>query len=441
MTTIEQYIRQHALERGESIAMTDGKESVTYGELWTRIEERAEWYSSLTEWGEIVAVRCRQTIDFLIDYFALHLCGAVAMPLEHDLPQERFDALSRRYAHYRAPEGVADVLFTTGTTGTAKGVMVSHRAILADCENLISRLGFRPDTTFIICGPLNHIGSLSKVHPVMQQGGTLYLLEGMKDMGAWYRAIEYGEGKVATFMVPASIRMLLSVGGERLSQYADRIDFIECGGAALPEADMRSLCRLLPHTRLYNTYASTETGIVCSYDYNVADAKSGCMGTVMPRSLLRIDADGRVICGGDTIMSGYADEPEMTSEVLCDGEIYTADQGWTDSEGMLHLSGRADDVINIGGYKVSPVEVEDAAYGWPQVKDCICVAEESDVWGTVLKLIVQPREGEVLDRRRLARHIAERLERYKVPMVYEETERIERTYNGKLNRKAYAGKK
>ena len=154
-----------------------------------------------------------------------------------------------------------------------------------------------------------------------------------------------------------------------------------------------------------------------------------------------IDEDGRVVCGGDTIMSGYADEPEMTASVLRGGEIYTADQGYIDSEGMLHLSGRMDDVINIGGYKVSPVEVEDAAYGFAQVKDCICVAHESDVWGVVLKLIVQTADGCALDRRGLARHLASRLERHKVPMVYEQADHIERTYNGKLNRKTYAEQK
>ena len=178
-----------------------------------------------------------------------------------------------------------------------------------------------------------------------------------------------------------------------------------------------------------------------SYDYNVPSPKTSCMGTVMPRSRVRIDEDGRVVCGGDTIMSGYADEPEMTASVLRGGEIYTADQGYIDSEGMLHLSGRMDDVINIGGYKVSPVEVEDAAYGFAQVKDCICVAHESDVWGVVLKLIVQTADGCALDRRGLARHLASRLERHKVPMVYEQADHIERTYNGKLNRKTYAEQK
>ena len=104
MTTIEQYIARHAAEHGEHIAMTDGRESVTYRQLWERIEERAAWWSSRVERGEIVALRTRQTIEYLTDYFALHQCGAVAMPLEHDLPEERFAAISRRYTHYRAPE-------------------------------------------------------------------------------------------------------------------------------------------------------------------------------------------------------------------------------------------------------------------------------------------------------------------------------------------------
>lgn len=91
-------------------------------------------------------------------------------------------------------------------------------------------------------------------------GGTIHLLDGIKDIDAWFQVMEQvKEQTFASFLVPASIRMLMAFSAERLSQNADRIEFIETGAAPMAQADMERLCHLLPHSRLYNTYASTET--------------------------------------------------------------------------------------------------------------------------------------------------------------------------------------
>lgn len=210
------------------------------------------------------------------------MAGAVAVPLERDCPETRFRDLVARYGDLVLPrnedrmEEIADILFTTGSTGNQKGVMESYRAIWADTDNLIHAQGFSEDTVFVICGPLNHIGSLSKIWPVLTLGGTVFILEGMKDMGAFFRAFDYPSNKLATFMVPASIRMTLQLGKDEIGRIASKTDFIETGGAAISQADMDALCRLFPTTRLYNTYASTETGIVCTHDYNHNACLAGC---------------------------------------------------------------------------------------------------------------------------------------------------------------------
>ena len=94
-------------------------------------------------------------------------------------------------------------------------------------------------------------------------------------------------------------------------------------------------------------------------------------------------------------------------------------------------------VINVGGYKVAPTEVEDAALLLPGIKDCICISAQHPITGNALKLLVVMADGHQLNKRQLALHLKEHLEIYKVPQMYEEVERIERTYNGKLNRKFY----
>ena len=237
--------------------------------------------------------------------------------------------------------------------------------------------------------------------------------------------------------MPATIRMILQFAPDRLASYADRLDFIESGAAPLPQADMLRLCELLPTTRLYNTYASTETGIIATYNYNDGRCMANCLGRPMPHSRVLITPEGLIACQGDTLMSGYVGDPELTATVLRDDTIFTSDIGTLDEEGMLHLSGRASDVINVGGFKVSPIEVEEVAMSSPLVSDCICISASHPVTGHALKLLVVTPPGQTLDKRTLARFLADRLEPYKVPMLYEQVDTIARTYNGKLDRKHY----
>lgn len=435
---IENYIKQHAKTMPEKAAIVCGNKYVNYAQLWKMVKDRVcELQKEEVLPGSVLVMRTSQTIKFLIDYFAAHVLGVVAMPLEKNLPEVRFDAIREQYAGFRPPEGVADILFTTGTTGQSKGVMISHDTILADAENLIDAHGYSKQTVFVVCGPLNHIGSLSKVYPVMMQGGTLIITEGMRGFDDFFKAMSYPSNKMATFLVPANVRMLLMLAKKRLQSLADKIDFIESGAAPLMHSDMKAMCELLPNTRLYNTYASTETGIIATYNYNDGRCVAGCLGPVMKHSGVRINDEGMIVCQGKTLMTGYANDQELTNSVLRDGELYTADLGLIDSDGMLHLLGREDDVINVGGLKVAPLEVESVAMELPEVEDCICVQTAHPISGSALKLIVVLKEGKILDRKKMAMFINKHLETYKVPLVYEQAVEIQRTFNGKLDRKFY----
>ena len=438
--TIEGYLQRNASLYPGKIAIICQGEEVTYSRLWQLVEEKAKVLKDLYRPHQVAAVRTTQSIDFLVKYFALHVAGIVALPLEHDIPDTRFKAIAERYAGFTAPKEVADILFTTGTTGKSKGVMISHRTIIADAENLADAMGFSHELLFVINGPLNHIGSLSKVYPTIMMGATLYILEGLKDLEAFFFALDHPYAKVATFLVPASIRILLQLAKKKLATYADKIDFIETGAAPMAHSDMIELCRILPRTRLYNTFASTETGIVATYNYNDGECLVGCLGRPMKHSRILITDEGRVACQGPTLMTGYADEEELTAQVMHDETVFTADNGRLDEMGRLHLMGRIDDVINVGGYKVAPTEVEDVAMAFPGIKDCICISETSPVLGTILKLLYVKQQDIEFSKKDLAKFIATNIERHKVPQAYEIVDVIHRTFNGKLDRKFYRQK-
>ena len=444
---LEQSIEHYARKTPDKAAVISQGQTLSYAELWERIRQRAQQLreEGLSECQPYPFVTT-QDADFIVTYCAVHLCGAVAVPLESSTPQERQQQIRTQVnAQCSMVNGqcsmfngqCSDILYTTGTTGDAKGVMLSEKAWTANAENLIDRLGFTSDLLFIICGPLNHLGSLSKIYPTLMTGGTLCLLESLKDFGAFFSIFTLPYSRFATFLVPSSIRMLLQFASKQLSAVSHKIDFIETGAAPISQHDMERLCQLLPHSRLFNTYASTETGIVCSYEFSRYGCVPGLLGKPMKHFSVRIDGDGRVICSGDTIMSGYAGSPEATAQVLRNGEVYTSDIGSIDGDGMLRLMGRRDDVINVGGYKVNPSEVEDAVQAFEDIRDCICIPASHPLLGTVPKLLYVPRQGQAINPKDIARFLREHIEPYKIPYFYEAVAAIKRTYNGKLDRKAY----
>ena len=432
MFNLEDYLAQDARLYPDKTAVICGDTSLTWAQLWQQVQQRAKDFPQ----GKVIAFRSTQTIDFLVTYLAIHLAGSISAPLEKEIPEPLFQEISSRLSACEVPDGIADVLYTTGTTGRSKGVMISHRTIVADAENLIAGQGFSHDLVFVIHGPLNHIGSLSKIFPIILQGGTLHILDGLRDAEAFFEAFK-AEGKYATFFVPANIRFLLTFDAQRFAALADRLDFVESGGAPLSHADMLQLCDILPRTRLYNTYASTETGIIATYNYNDGRCLAACLGHTMPHSRVIITPEGMISCQGDTLMSGYIGDPELTATVLRGDTVYMSDYGSIDDEGMLHIGGRESDVLNVGGYKVAPTEVEDVTMSIEGIRDCICISAEHPIMGKAVKLLVVMNDGVAFDKKHIARYIAARLEPYKVPQLYEQVESIARTYNGKLDRKHY----
>ena len=438
MNKVVDYIASHAERTTERVAIVIGSLKVSYAELWEKIEQRAE---SLRDTGYIegspVVFRFSTDIESLATYLAAHRIGAVAVPLERDCPESTFEEILHRVTLRTVPTDTADILFTTGTTGKAKGVIISHKAIIANTENLIEAHQYTPETVFIINGPLNHIGSLSKVMATLAVGGSLILIEGMADINRFFAALDYPSERIASFLVPASIRLILQQSGDRLKDYSHKIDFIETGGASTSLHDMQQLCSILPHTRLYNTYASTETGIIATYDFQAEGTVEGCVGRKMKHAKYYISEAGTIICSGETLMSGYLDSPDIEREVFQASKFITSDIATLSPKGLLIIRGRNDDIINIGGYKVSPLDIENAAMEIEGIKECICIASHHKVLGIALKLIYVATKDSHLNARLIAQSLSSKLSRYQIPLLYEEAEEIQRTYNGKINRKYY----
>lgn len=436
--SMEARIRQYAEVHPDTVAAVQGDDRITYGELWKAILEKAEELRT----GGLQAhrpyvFRNPQDFSFLVIYCAVHYLKAVAVPLGQQVTDEEFNTVSAEVEACTFADDIRDVLYTTGTTGKSKGVMISETMLVSCADNFISDLKFREGLLFIISGPLNHIASLFKIHPTLSVGGTLCIIDGLKDMNAFFDVFKLPFERFATFMVPASLRLIMQFSYETLCSLDNKIEFIETGAAPITKGDMERLAKALPHARLYNTYGGTEIGCVATYDFNDGRYMEGCIGRPLKNASVEISPEGNVIVSGLTIMSGYVGDEELTRSVIIDGKIHGSDLGYFDEEGLIHLTGRSGDVINVGGYKVNPQEVEKVANSFPGIKDCVCAPAEHPVIGTILKLFVVLEEGSVLDKHLLAVYIKSKLETYKVPTWYEAVPEIKYTFNGKLDRKYY----
>ena len=403
----------------DDIAVICHGERLTYAQLWEAAETEALRLRDIEhiQAGQYFVQTCTQDIAFVVRFLALHLIGAQS-----------------------------DILYTTGSTGKPKAVLLSDEGMIANGENLIDAMGFHHGLTFVICGPLDHFGPWSKMLPVFMTGGTLHILDGLKDLDALFDALRpasFDQEKAysATFLVPSAIRMLLQFSRERLAKLADCIEFIETGAAPMATSDMQQLHEVLPQTRLYNTYASTETGIVCTNPYHLSQSIiQGCVGPAMKHSEVMIGPEGEICVSGPMLMAGYLNEDaEGNMQLEPVGKTFqTTDLGYLDAEGRLFLTGRSSEFINVGGLKLSPIEVEDAAMGFKGILDCLCIPVSHPVMGQVPKLLVVLQEGYSLNKKELARYLKEKLtETWKVPINYEVVEEIRKMPNGKKNRKSY----
>lgn len=485
--TVVGYLYQHAEAHPDKTAVIANGITASYRQLADLVRRYAAFLrNNGLQKSDIIVVRSSQSLDFVVAYFAAHTAGCVIAPAEKSIPEAGILAIAEaigakavistgdkelscgNFIYFDSasilldaqntepmafslpdPEDSADILFTTGTTGSSKGVEISYKALIATAERAIYGCQYKDDTVLIIPGPLNHAGSLRKLPATIVNGSTIHILNGMTNLKAFYDALDNAEGFLSCFLSPAMIRTLFTLSEDVIGRYAGKFDSIESGGASPPELDKQRLCQLFPKTRLYNIYGSSESAYICMYDYNANPGKIGCVGKVMPHSqIIIVDDDRKVIQSStdhmgylaimsDTNMKGYINDPEQTRQVLTDGIVYTNDVGYIDAEGFVYLVGRKGDVINVGGLKVAPAEVEAAALSIEGIEDCICVPVRHPISGYAPKLLVVMRDDVVFSGQEISNELRKKLEGYKVPIKYEKVDSIAKTYNGKLDRKAY----
>lgn len=450
---------------------------VTYGELAQRIQSYAAQLSEQgIKNGDKVVLAADYTECFVGVYFAVHWLGATSIVVDRNASSASLSSLIRTlmpqliilnhtdndvetYEIFKgtndsSSQGMftksswADILFTTGTTGAPKGVILSHKNEVAGALNVINGGDMTQGDINLLTMPLHHAFGLTTLRAILYKGSTAVLQDGVASLKKMNGNIRENHCN-SLYMVPAALRVIYFQTRQRLDLLLGTLEKIEFCTAPLDKKMRLILSEQLNGIRLYNSYGATESARSVYMRLDKNTDKMDAIGQAAEGvSISIVNDDHQVIASsrknighlairGDMNMVGYFNDIQATKQVLDKGVFYSEDLGYMDKDGYIYLAGRNNDVINIGGEKVSPLEIENVALDCEGVSECACIGAEDPegVRGYVPVLfVVSDIDGDFFDNK-VRSYMEEHLESYKVPYKIVEVSEIPKNYMGKIDRR------
>jgi len=326
---------------------------------------------------------------------------------------------------YRAGDDeTLNILYTSGTTGTPKGVMLTHGNLASEAR-ILAEMRERLDPQAVVIGvlPLYHIYGITSVLNVsMYLGLTIELFTQFDPEQVI--AVSEREKQTILFAVPTMYNRLIQAAGEKPPQNPS-LKFCVSGGASLPVEFLHRFESLFD-TKIYEGYGLTEAPVCVENPYGGL-TKPGSIGLPIPEfSAKIIDSSGREVLPGETgellirgpgVMKGYLNRPAETAETLKDGWLYTGDIARTDEDGYVFIVDRKKDLVIRGGYNVYPREIEEIMYQIPEVLEAAVIGVPHEDFGEEVAAIVVLKEGVDMDSKAIQDYVKSRVAPYKYPRI------------------------
>ncbi|RUO64975.1 long-chain acyl-CoA synthetase [Pseudidiomarina planktonica] len=360
-------------------------------------------------------------------------------------------ALSKgQKASYKRPEVTGDDLaflqYTGGTTGAAKGAMLSHRNMVANLEQVsavVAPLMQDGEETIITALPLYHIFALTaNCLTFLKHGGKNVLITNPRDMKNFVKELNK-----YPFSMIAGVNTLFN--GLLNTQGFKDVNFshlkVALGGGMAVQRSVAEQWERVTKSRLLEGYGLTECSPVVTTNPTDIEHYTGSIGIPLPSTDIRImDVEtgkevamgepGELQVKGPQVMVGYLNRPDATAESIQDGWFATGDIATVDEEGFFRIVDRKKDMILVSGFNVYPNEVEDVVAGHPKVLEVAAVGIPHESSGEVVKVFIVPKDKSVTERE-VIDHCRENLTGYKVPKLVEFREELPKTNVGKILRR------
>jgi long-chain acyl-CoA synthetase len=492
---IDAMFRETVAVRGASLAIVDGAERVTYAQLDQRAQRAAAGLLAHgLRAGHRIAVLLGNRLEFVVSLLAIARMGGIVVPVgtrlrrpeieyicghaaasaiiheaaSHDevpsaqaLPTlvHRFsvDGSSPQSKDYSSlldhgealpactagEEDVFGILYTSGTTGRPKGAAITHLGMIHSSIHWLEVLGLQSEEATALAIPASHVSGLcGVVIPFLHAGGCLVLMREFKAKG--FLELAQRERITHALLVPAMYGLCLlepdfpnyDLAHWRIAVY---------GGAPMPVATILELSKRLPQLQLCNAYGATETSSpVTIMPPGEGTAHADSIGKLVPCGELRvIDDTGRAVApgiegefwiGGPMVVKEYWADEDATRRSFVDGYWKSGDIGTVDEQGYVRIKDRKKDMVNRGGFKVYPAEVENALCEHPDVLECAVVGRPDPIFTERVVAFVLPRNG-TLRATALREFCVTRMADYKVPdYVVMVNGPLPRNANGKIQK-------
>jgi acyl-CoA synthetase (AMP-forming)/AMP-acid ligase II len=477
LETIPALLREAAERFGDREAYVEHGVPLSYAMLLRRVEAAAAVYAEAgVERGDRVVLWGPNSTDWAVAALAVSYAGGVLVPVNSRYvgPEvadvvERTDAalmvvhdgflgrdqlrelaeagvrdrvMTLQMAVSRAvpprdlpavgPDDVADILFTSGTTGRSKGAMSAHRQTIGVARAWAELGGVRQDDRYLVVNPFFHsFGYKIGIVVGLLTGATLYPVATF-DVDETMRLIE--SERITVFPgAPTLYQSLLNAPG-RAERDLSSLRLAVTGAAVVPVVLIERMRDELAIDHVVTAFGMTEAVVVTMCrDGDSAETVATTNGRAIPGMETRIDDNGELLVHGHYVMLGYLDDPEATREAIDeDGWLHTGDIGSLDEQGNLKITDRLKDMYISGGFNVYPAEVEQALARLEGVADVAVVGVPDERLGEVGRAYVVRAEGSSLTEDDVVAFAKERLANFKVPRQVAFTDTLPRNLSGKV---------
>jgi long-chain acyl-CoA synthetase len=336
-----------------------------------------------------------------------------------------------------SPEAPAALYYSSGTTGSPKGVLYSHKNMVSLVLSIIRGFGFSEKDRQLAFLPYGHTASINyNILPALMVGCDLYISQGFENIrGRFFKILS--EYKITyTEIVPTVLLMLNKLSVNISNIDLSSISFIGCGSSNLP---LKSQSEFMDKYGILvaNLYGLSETGPSHIDDPRMPGWTPGSIGKPLDVNECRIAEDGEILLKGENIFAGYYKNKKLYNEVVKDGWFYTGDLG-IEKDGKFYFIDRKKDLIILSGINIVPMEVEEVIYGHPDVLECAVVGINSKIHGEEIVVVIVTKNSD-LDEKIISQEIKnickQKLSSYKIPKKVYFWESIPKTHSKKIMRR------
>lgn len=351
-----------------------------------------------------------------------------------------------------ADEDTTILMYTAGTTGFPKGVMLSHNSFSIYVMDNVTPADPEIEERNILTVPLYHVAGIQAMMAAIYGGRTL-IMERQFEAEEWMELVEREKANRA-MMVPTMLKQLMD-HPDFSKHDLSSLKVITYGAAPMPLEVIKRALEVFPNTRFINAFGQTETAstitMLSPEDHVIEGTEEekekklkrlSSIGKPMSDVEMKVVGEdgqelppgeiGEIIARGPRVMSGYWKDPEKTAQTIKDGWIYTGDMGYKDEDGYFYLAGRATDMIIRGGENIAPEEVEAVLQSNPKIDEAAVIGVPDPEWGEKIMAVVVLKKGEKATAEEITEFARARLASYKKPEVVEFVDELPRNPMGKV---------